>query len=133
MLRHNFQIRSRCSTSQTLVPALPHHFLSTAVGNVETWVPKPHRNSLSKTKKLGSRRASTGAVKAVLAPTKKSTTVKAVVTVLQTVGGFLTHFGLDAGLDEITDLLGRTLLVELVAAELDAGKYLRRRNSMTMS
>lgn len=127
MLSHNFQIRSRCPTSsQTLVSALHNHFLSTAVGNVETWV---HRNSLSKTKKLGLRRASTG-VKAVLATTKKSTTVKAVVTVLPTVGGFLSLFSLDVGLDSLTDLFGRSLLVELVAAELGAGKYLRRGNSM---
>lgn len=58
-------------------------------------------------------------VKAVLA-TEKSTSVKAVVTVLQTVGGALTHLGLDRGLDDIADLLGRTLQLQLVAAELDA-------------
>ncbi|KAL6505331.1 hypothetical protein OROGR_025148 [Orobanche gracilis] len=45
--------------------------------------------------------------------------VKAVVTVLHTVGGVLAHLGLSRRLDAVTDLLGRTLLVELIAAELD--------------
>lgn len=129
MLRHSFQ-KSQCSTTQTLLP-LHTHFLSAAVGNVASWLPKSHTNSLSKTKKLGLRRASTG-VKAVFTSTKKSTTVKAMVTVLETVGGALTHLGLDRGLDDIADLLGRSLLIELVAAELDAGKYLCTEKSMTM-
>ena len=51
--------------------------------------------------------------------TEKST-IKAVITVLQTVGGALTHLGFSRGLDDIADILGRTLKVELVAAELDA-------------
>ncbi|KZV29724.1 linoleate 13S-lipoxygenase 2-1, chloroplastic-like [Dorcoceras hygrometricum] len=58
-----------------------------------------------------------GGVKAVsVSPKKTATTVKADITVLQTVGGVLSHLGLDRGIDDITDLLGKTLLVELVAA-----------------
>ncbi|CAI9770556.1 unnamed protein product [Fraxinus pennsylvanica] len=58
-------------------------------------------------------------IKAVKTLTKKSTTtdVKAVITVQQTVGGVLTHLGLSCGLDFIADVLGRTLLIELIAAE----------------
>ncbi|KAK6164227.1 hypothetical protein DH2020_001091 [Rehmannia glutinosa] len=62
-------------------------------------------------------------MKAVLTTTartgKTTGTVKAVITVLQTVGGALTHLGLSRGLDDIADVLGKTLVVELVAAELD--------------
>ncbi|KAH6767720.1 lipoxygenase 2 [Perilla frutescens var. hirtella] len=113
MLRHS--LYKSCSTTQAL--PLPHnHFLS-AKGNVSSSFSIPHRNSPSKQRKLRFRRASTG-VKAVLA-TEKST-IKAVITVLQTVGGALTHLGFSRGLDDIADILGRTLKVELVAAELDA-------------
>ncbi|PON51677.1 Lipoxygenase [Trema orientale] len=46
-------------------------------------------------------------------------TVKAVVTVQPTVTGFFKNLGIDRGLDDIQDLLGKTLLLELVSAELD--------------
>nr|XP_016478969.1 PREDICTED: linoleate 13S-lipoxygenase 2-1, chloroplastic-like [Nicotiana tabacum] len=55
--------------------------------------------------------------KAVLSSTEKSTSVKAVVTVQKTVGG--TNLALTRGLDDIGDLLGKTLLLEIVADELD--------------
>ncbi|XP_022729774.1 linoleate 13S-lipoxygenase 2-1, chloroplastic-like [Durio zibethinus] len=48
-----------------------------------------------------------------------ASTVKALVTVKQTVGGFLTNLGLERGLDDIRDLLGKSILLELVSAELD--------------
>ncbi|EXB28966.1 Linoleate 13S-lipoxygenase 2-1 [Morus notabilis] len=46
-------------------------------------------------------------------------TVKAVVTVQPTVTGFFKNLGIDRGLDDIQDLLGKSLLLELVSAELD--------------
>ncbi|KAG4198128.1 hypothetical protein ERO13_A05G067300v2 [Gossypium hirsutum] len=46
-------------------------------------------------------------------------TVKGVVTVKQTVGGFLSNLGLSRGLDDIQDLLGKSILLELVSRELD--------------
>ncbi|XP_070018552.1 linoleate 13S-lipoxygenase 2-1, chloroplastic-like [Nicotiana sylvestris] len=55
--------------------------------------------------------------KAVLSSTEKSTSVKAVITVQKTVGG--TNLSLTRGLDDIGDLLGKTLLLWIVAAELD--------------
>ncbi|KAL5574385.1 hypothetical protein UlMin_023982 [Ulmus minor] len=45
--------------------------------------------------------------------------VKAVVTVKITAGGVLSDVGLERGIDDIKDLLGKTLLLELVSAELD--------------
>ncbi|BFG20110.1 hypothetical protein CerSpe_063850 [Prunus speciosa] len=48
----------------------------------------------------------------------KAVSVKAVVTVQVTAGGFLSSI-VTRPLDEITDLLGKTLLLELVSAELD--------------
>lgn len=56
--------------------------------------------------------------KAVLGSTKKSMGVKVVVKVQKSVGG--TNLGLSRGLD---DLLGKSLLVWIVAAELDPSKY----------
>ncbi|KAG6632538.1 hypothetical protein CIPAW_13G165600 [Carya illinoinensis] len=51
--------------------------------------------------------------------TEKATSVKATVTVKLTVGGFLSNLGIDRGLDDVTDWLGKTLLLELVSAQLD--------------
>ncbi|OMO83254.1 Lipoxygenase [Corchorus olitorius] len=48
-----------------------------------------------------------------------TSTLKALVTVRQTVGGFLTNLGLARGLDDIQDLLGKSILLELVSADLD--------------
>ena len=57
--------------------------------------------------------------------TDKSTVikVKAIVKVKVTVGGFFSSLRLDRGIDDITDLLGKSLLLELVSSELDPGKY----------
>lgn len=49
-------------------------------------------------------------------------TVKAVVTVQPTVTGFFKNLGIDRGLDDIQDLLGKSLLLEFVSAELDPSK-----------
>ncbi|KAG8389055.1 hypothetical protein BUALT_Bualt02G0189500 [Buddleja alternifolia] len=111
-------LKTNSTSPQTLVP-MHRPFLS-GQGNAASF-PIAHKNCFS-TKNSRSlrllRRASTG-VKAVLTSTEKSTSVKAVITVLQTVGGALTHLGLSRGLDDIADLLGKSLLIELVAAELD--------------
>ena len=68
-------------------------------------------------------RHSSSTIKAVATSgTQKSTSVKAVVSVHATVSDNLSNLGLSRGLDDITDLLGKTLLLELVAAELDPSK-----------
>ncbi|URE26012.1 hypothetical protein MUK42_07528, partial [Musa troglodytarum] len=46
--------------------------------------------------------------------------IKAVATVKVTVGGLLGNLGLPRGIDDVKDLLGKTLLLELVSTELDA-------------
>ncbi|XP_061361375.1 linoleate 13S-lipoxygenase 2-1, chloroplastic-like isoform X1 [Gastrolobium bilobum] len=53
--------------------------------------------------------------------TTEKTTVKlkAVVQVTVTVAGFFSSLRLDRGIDDITDLLGKSLLLELVSSELD--------------
>ncbi|KAL2941040.1 Linoleate 13S-lipoxygenase 2-1 chloroplastic [Bienertia sinuspersici] len=48
---------------------------------------------------------------------EQSVAVKAIVSVKPTVGGLLTNVGITRGLDDITDLLGKSLLLELVSAE----------------
>lgn len=62
-------------------------------------------------------------IKAIATSTEKSVRVKAVVTVKPTVGGFLSNISLQRGLDDIGDLFGKSLLLELVSAELDPSKY----------
>ncbi|KAL7151785.1 hypothetical protein ABFS83_04G054200 [Erythranthe nasuta] len=60
-------------------------------------------------------------VKAILTTdtaAKSTTTLKAKVTVLETVGGALSHLG-SRVIDDVIDLLGKTVLLELVASELD--------------
>ena len=48
--------------------------------------------------------------------------VKAIVFVKPTIGGLLSNLGIDRGLDDIKDLLGETLVLELVSTELDPSK-----------
>lgn len=58
---------------------------------------------------------------AFVAESRRPVTVKAAVTVLLTVGGLFAHMDVTRGLDDINDLLGRTLHLELVSADLDHG------------
>ena len=41
--------------------------------------------------------------------------VKTIVTVKPTIGGLLLNLGIDQGLDDIKDLLGEALVLELVS------------------
>ena len=50
---------------------------------------------------------------------RKTTSVKAVVTVIPTVSSLLSSISVDSGLDTLQDALGKSLLLELVSAELD--------------
>lgn len=50
------------------------------------------------------------------------TLIRTVATVKMTVGGLLSDLGLSRALDDITDLVGKSLLLELVSAEVDPGK-----------
>lgn len=52
----------------------------------------------------------------------KTIPVTAVVTVKETVGGFLSNIGIGRGLDDIADVLGKSILLELVSSELDPSK-----------
>ncbi|GMY16387.1 linoleate 13S-lipoxygenase 2-1, chloroplastic-like isoform X5 [Fagus crenata] len=58
-------------------------------------------------------------IKAVESSTEKSVSVKAVVTVKRTVTGFFSNLGIERVLDDVKDLLDKTLLLELVHTELD--------------
>ena len=50
--------------------------------------------------------------------------LKAVINVKITRAGFFSSLRLDRRIDDITDLLGKSLLLELVSSELDPGKYI---------
>lgn len=53
---------------------------------------------------------------------RKSVEVKATVTVKPVAGGVLSKLGLQRGFDEITDLMGKSILLEHVSSELDPSK-----------
>ncbi|KAJ9174433.1 hypothetical protein P3X46_013076 [Hevea brasiliensis] len=50
----------------------------------------------------------------------EAVTVKATTTVKVTVGGLISSVGITQPLDEITDVIGKSLLLELVSADLDS-------------
>ncbi|GKE45718.1 linoleate 13S-lipoxygenase 2-1, chloroplastic-like protein, partial [Tanacetum coccineum] len=49
----------------------------------------------------------------------RTTKVKAVIAVQVTMGGLISSIGLTKGMDDFMDLLGKSILLELVAAEVD--------------
>ncbi|KAI8526272.1 hypothetical protein RHMOL_Rhmol13G0296000 [Rhododendron molle] len=69
-----------------------------------------------------------GSIRAIATSDEKSTRVKAVVSVKVIAGGLLSGLGLAGGLDKITDLFGKSLLLELVSAELDPKTELEKEN-----
>ncbi|KAL5976047.1 hypothetical protein ACLOJK_020377 [Asimina triloba] len=82
----------------------------------------------------GGRRSAAGTDRACAAPNKVQAVLgttqeksiaakaKAVVIVKPTIGGVLTNIGFTRGLDDITDLLGKSLYLELVSSEVDPSK-----------
>ncbi|KAE8037062.1 hypothetical protein FH972_009687 [Carpinus fangiana] len=93
-------------------------------GNASVVLPIISRHSFQKKKKnVGVGFIPTSnSIKAVASTTEneKATSVEAIVTVKLTVGGFLSNLGIDRGLDDIKDLLGKTVHLEFVSAELDS-------------
>ncbi|RRT67564.1 hypothetical protein B296_00016296 [Ensete ventricosum] len=82
----------------------------------------PHRPVLTRSRKRCGVRRICCAFKEVLfsqAETDAVLAIKAVATVKVTVGGLLSNLGLPRGIDDVKDLLGKTLLLELVSTELD--------------
>lgn len=59
---------------------------------------------------------------AVTGTAKKTVAVKATVTVKITAGGFFSNIGWTSGLDGLSDIAGKSLLLELFSAELDPSK-----------
>ncbi|PHU29513.1 Linoleate 13S-lipoxygenase 2-1, chloroplastic, partial [Capsicum chinense] len=76
-----------------------------------------YNNVANSTKAVLSTTTTTEKSTLVQSTNEKSTSVKAVVTVQRTIRG--TNLSLSRGLDDIGDLFGRTILLCLVAAELD--------------
>ncbi|EOY32508.1 Lipoxygenase [Theobroma cacao] len=84
-----------------------------------TSLPVKARSLMNKTRKNVKVGFVPSNIKGVTNTTKKAVGFKAVVTVKETVSSFLKTIGVERGLDDIKDLLGKTLLLELVSAELD--------------
>ncbi len=92
-------------------------------GNGTAWLPIWSKPSFRYTHTNIHTGSITSNIKAIASTaTEKSISVKAVVTVKPTVRGFLSNLGIERGLDDIKDLLGKTLLLELVSTELDSSK-----------
>uniref|UniRef100_A0A2N9G921 Lipoxygenase n=1 Tax=Fagus sylvatica TaxID=28930 RepID=A0A2N9G921_FAGSY len=90
-------------------------------GNGTAWLPIWSKPSFRYTHTNIHTGSITSNIKAIASTaTEKSISVKAVVTVKPTVRGFLSNLGIERGLDDIKDLLGKTLLLELVSTELDS-------------
>ncbi|KAK7341600.1 hypothetical protein VNO80_24536 [Phaseolus coccineus] len=64
---------------------------------------------------------------AVTAAEKKSVKVKATISVQPTVGGIFSERAIERGMDDIMDLLGKSLLLELVSAQLDPKTKLEKK------
>jgi len=88
------------------------------------------KQSLGKNIALATRTRPPRSVIKASAPTttghEKAVSVKAVVTVIPSVKGVFSNIGVSRGLDDIADLLGRSLLLELVSAELNPGIYITK-------
>jgi len=101
---------------------LPTSFLSV---NTLAFPVKRHSRSFRSRRHAGK---SAGEIKAVAGQSSaastaaKTTSVKATITVQMTVGGVLSNLNITRAFDDIGDLLGKSLLLELVAAEADSGK-----------
>ncbi|KAK2641327.1 hypothetical protein Ddye_023090 [Dipteronia dyeriana] len=67
-------------------------------------------------------------IKAIATPlaTEQSVNVKAVVTVKKSIGGVLSNLNVEGGLDDIQDLFGKSILLEIVSAELDPNTGLEK-------
>nr|KYP68245.1 hypothetical protein KK1_021865 [Cajanus cajan] len=94
-----------------------------------SWFPKQRKQKRVTTHHDGYR----SNIKAVAVSTEvesKAVKVKATITVQPTVGGFFSELssGLGRGLDDIKDLLGQSLLVELLSAELDEKTKLEKQS-----
>ncbi|KAL4601271.1 hypothetical protein ACB092_11G259800 [Castanea dentata] len=70
--------------------------------------------------------AKTGSSSMATAIDQNPVSVKAVVTVKVTTGEFFSDLGLTKPVDDFTDLFGKTLLLELISAELDHNSGLER-------
>ncbi|KAL6966376.1 linoleate 13S-lipoxygenase [Sarracenia purpurea var. burkii] len=110
----------RCSnTAQTLIPYHKPFLSGTGGGSLPLRLNPPFICQKQKNVSLRRVPTKTTVVKAILTSAEKITTVKAVVTVKVTSGGLLSSLGLSSKLDDLTDLLGKSILLELVSSELD--------------
>lgn len=114
------QIRQSSSASQTLLFLHKPFITGNGHASFSGWPRPTFRDKCKRNLRL---RSVPFNVKAVARGVEKEVAVKGAVTVQLTVGGFLSSLGWTRGLDDISDLLGKTLLLELVSADIDPSKY----------
>ncbi|KAG5517625.1 hypothetical protein RHGRI_038130 [Rhododendron griersonianum] len=120
------QIQLSSHTTQTVIPFhKPFVYTSGATFPLPRLKPVWRQIRINK---LIKSKSFPGSIKAIATSDEKSTRVKAVVTVKVIAGGLLSGLGLAGGLDKITDLFGKSLLLELVSAELDPKTRLEKEN-----
>ncbi|EOY32504.1 Lipoxygenase isoform 1 [Theobroma cacao] len=117
------QVHQRHYSIKTLFP-LRNLFLH---GSDRALLPLYSWPSFNKTSRAVRVTAALRKVKAVATATEKCLRVKAIVNVTESVGDIVTHLRLDRGLDDIQDLLGKSILLELVSKELDPTTGLERK------
>ncbi|KAL6966379.1 linoleate 13S-lipoxygenase [Sarracenia purpurea var. burkii] len=115
----NTQVHHCSHSAQTLIPCHNPFFSGAGGGSQALRLNPPPICRKQKNIRLLRRGPSTTVVKAVVTSAEKTTTVKAVVSVKVAAGGVLSNIGVSRALDDITDLLGKSLLLELVSTELD--------------
>lgn len=106
------------TTVQALAPCRKPFVSGTGGASPAIWL-KPAFSRRSKGSRVRCVPRTIKAMVATAAEEQATITVKGEVTVNLTVGGFLSNLTLSRGLDDITDLLGKSILLEIVGAELD--------------
>ncbi|XP_052198169.1 linoleate 13S-lipoxygenase 2-1, chloroplastic-like isoform X2 [Diospyros lotus] len=106
------------TTVQALAPSRKPFVSGTGGASPAIWL-KPAFSRRSRGSRVRCVPRTIKAMVATAAEEQATITVKGEVTVNLTVGGFLSNLTLSRGLDDITDLLGKSILLEIVGAELD--------------
>lgn len=96
------------------------------VANRSTILPRNSVHLKSSTTICNSSKQVTDAAAAATSDSTAASKVKAVAKVMLTVGGLLTNIGITRGLDDIGDLLGKTMTLELVSTEVDSRNGLQK-------
>ncbi|XAR62392.1 Linoleate 13S-lipoxygenase [Bertholletia excelsa] len=113
-------MNSQTHQSHLAQASVPRQKLPISAGRTPSVIPQMPSSSFGgKRKKNNGIRCVSNTTKAIEITEEQSLSVKAVISVKLTAGGFLSSLGLSHGVDDIIDLVGKSIHLELVSAELD--------------